>query len=832
MASPFSVFRKHEKVLMVVLTGLAMFAFIIMDQLQPQHFPIILGFLGGAALFWALGSASGRGIPYAVAGGILGIIVGYFVPGLINRNDVVETNFGDLSRNELYGLSQRRILANQFVYQAQLRSGQPPTSEGFFGSPNERAVAQDWVLHHKADEMGIRLGEEAVFEFIKQLTGGRLTQEAFNEIRHGLKSSEDQIVDTLGYELEIDMVRQLAQPFQFNPPRQLFGQIPVPGSPKMPTTPEQYWDLYRRMAVQEQVAVAEIPVAAFIDPKAEPSQADLVELFEKYKEYYPNQMGPGEPGFRQPTRVQVAYFEAAYEPMAAKVPQPTEEEMRAYYESHRESFRKPEGPSFESELQDLMRKAGTDEDQPVAAPRPPDADAAPNAPGPALPDALQEAPQPKPNVQPPAGEGAASISLPGATEPVAFLQDEEAATAPKTEAAPAADAAPPATNEDKDDEAAPAAPSLPAPGDAAPPLPQITPKKVEYRSFEDVKDQIRTQLHEEKVREALHKKIADAIDFMSNLGQEYRPAEEGLGGTTLTPKKISAELKKYSDEHGLRYVVTPFLSEQDLAESEYPVAQMSEPQRGERAILPRLYEDRRELYYTPTELVRGLSQDRYALWKIGYRPQYVPQSYEEIKDQVVEQWRIQQALPKARERAESLAKSVKEGQGLTAALAGETVTGEKNGDPLVVRQSRPFSWYTRQNLGQMPFGNWNVQLSNIDVVDLAGPIFMQTVFEKLDVGQTGSAPNYPRTKFYVVQVTERDYAKAEEPTQLRQRFLTEERPFGQTLDPAGSIVIPSAYQMLLGQEQQNVVTNWFRRTFDIDYGVQFLMPPQDENQMQ
>jgi len=38
MASPLELFRKKQKVLMVPLTILAMFAFIVMDQLKPDSF--------------------------------------------------------------------------------------------------------------------------------------------------------------------------------------------------------------------------------------------------------------------------------------------------------------------------------------------------------------------------------------------------------------------------------------------------------------------------------------------------------------------------------------------------------------------------------------------------------------------------------------------------------------------------------------------------------------------------------------------------------------------------------------------------------------------------
>ena len=56
MASPFSLFRRHQKVLMVVLTGLAMFAFIVMDALSRMEdssafIPLVTASVGAAA-FW------------------------------------------------------------------------------------------------------------------------------------------------------------------------------------------------------------------------------------------------------------------------------------------------------------------------------------------------------------------------------------------------------------------------------------------------------------------------------------------------------------------------------------------------------------------------------------------------------------------------------------------------------------------------------------------------------------------------------------------------------------------------------------------------------------
>ncbi len=75
MTSPFGVFRKHQRVLMVVLIGLAMFAFIFLDAMTKMDsgtalLPILFVMLG-AGVFWVLGSQTGKANSYAAAGALL-----------------------------------------------------------------------------------------------------------------------------------------------------------------------------------------------------------------------------------------------------------------------------------------------------------------------------------------------------------------------------------------------------------------------------------------------------------------------------------------------------------------------------------------------------------------------------------------------------------------------------------------------------------------------------------------------------------------------------------------------------------------------------------------
>src|SRR6185369_11896213 len=82
MQSPFAIFRKHQRGAMVVLTLMAMFAFVFLDRLNR-------------------GSGSGRAAASEVA---------------------VETNTGDLTFAELENLANSRRIANRFATSAFLQT--------------------------------------------------------------------------------------------------------------------------------------------------------------------------------------------------------------------------------------------------------------------------------------------------------------------------------------------------------------------------------------------------------------------------------------------------------------------------------------------------------------------------------------------------------------------------------------------------------------------------------------------------------------------------------------------------------------------------------------
>ena len=106
MKSPFAIFRKHQKVLMVVLTGLAMFAFVVMDSVRADSsgatLPILCG-VAGMAIFGFFGWRRGEAVTFGAVGIAVGVVVGVFL--MLHRQFRPEgprqTDAGNITHTEL-----------------------------------------------------------------------------------------------------------------------------------------------------------------------------------------------------------------------------------------------------------------------------------------------------------------------------------------------------------------------------------------------------------------------------------------------------------------------------------------------------------------------------------------------------------------------------------------------------------------------------------------------------------------------------------------------------------------------------------------------------------
>ncbi|MDP1562461.1 MAG: hypothetical protein Q8M16_13870 [Pirellulaceae bacterium] len=124
-------------------------------------------------------------------------------------------------------------------------------------------------------------------------------------------------------------------------------------------------------------------------------------------------------------------------------------------------------------------------------------------------------------------------------------------------------------------------------------------------------------------------------------------------------------------------------------------------------------------------------------------------NFDEVRELVVEYWKMGQARELAMADAKAIAAQVGEGQALKAVHSAAVETGA-------------FSWLTSDMFSQ------GLRISRVTGAESVGEEFMETV-TGLDVGKTGTAFNADRTRVYVIQKTANAGATQDE---LIERFLT------------------------------------------------------------
>jgi hypothetical protein len=423
MSSPFSLFRKHQKTLLVVLIGLSMLSFVIFGTMSQAadftNMPPTLIVLSIAAFFaciaWVAGIRSHKSGEYGSIGLIAGVALGLVFVMQGGPAPAVTAEGFTLSRTDVEELARTRYVANRFVYHAVDRTSQLPSNElkgmliqnfSFgFESRNEipdRDVVLGELLRREAKRIGMSISDAAVTDYINRITDKKMTPELFTEIRHEMQVSERELFDSLRKEL---LAREVATA--------LYSQVLLP--------PQLAWEFSKRLQVRQSATVAKVPVEPFLDNLAEPSAAELQKLFDTYRQNQPGftvegRPEEGRPGFWQPPRVNLGYVQPdylAFERLAEK--QITDEMIKQRYE------------------RDYLA--------------PPESEASPPATGgPALPGQPQPGPQLGPSATPPAtpaaspdGEGE-KATQPSPQTPA--NEGESTTPAPATQPAPKESATP------------------------------------------------------------------------------------------------------------------------------------------------------------------------------------------------------------------------------------------------------------------------------------------------------------------------------------------------------------------------------------------------------
>ncbi len=943
MTSPFTLMRRYEKTMMVVVTGVAMVSFVLLGSVQnPQEIPPPLLVIFAAAVLgsiaWLAGLGRGKGTEWGLSGALVGAIIGLIVLMSSREASAVLTKNGNFTANDLSHLARQRSIANNFVqlaFQQSFGMGIPPQLQrqylfGFGSGENvdTRDLVAGELLRREADSMGMVISNEVIMEFIKRLTSKPglqesiqrassqldpqsrmylafmaaqmpekpLTKEAFAKIRSQLRVSEAELLDALRAELKS------VQAFEL-----LYSRNELP--------PESFWEFYRQLNVRQSADVAVIPVTDFVSPDAKPSELELQDLFNQYRNNTPGftpegKPAEGRPGFLQPRRFQIGYFEAAYDRIEPLVGEVTDAEIQKRYEdrylknvpAESDSKENMDGPALparpsgepkldapkqsdkpadskpemkdapkveESKKEDAKKEApAKDEkkDEPKPSDEKPEMKAAPKADEAKKDAAKKDAPvkesaksetkpadekKPEPAKKPEAEKPAtdskptSGVMILPETQLVAFFDDaaakvkdaakpaEPAAEKPK-EDKPAAEPAkkeeakkeepkaekpaekksddgkPAAEKADKPKDSVPAdkkpvetAPAMPAPtGLELPPPPS---PKSEVPVLDDaLKAEIRQEILREKTAAEIQKRTSAAFDFLSDIA--YRVQQDNTENGYLTNEQAAKELEKYAAEHHLVYVVTPLLSYEQLANSEdYPIGSAITTLGQRSTVAQFLYFSPPAALYRVGQADNFLTSSGYAFWKLADKAAYAPQSLDaekELRDQVTEAWRKLQAQPKAKARAEELAKQIRESdKPMPEALAETTVTGQDGSLFVTIRSTGDFSWMNRPIVPPTSLQqNSSVVPSVVPGVDEPGADFFKTVFDEMQVGDVKVLPNKDQSAFYVIKILNRTPSTPEELEKFREDFIKS------GLQPA--------YGSLAQRTLSEYSTDWFNDFFE------------------
>lgn len=770
MQSPFAIFRKHQRAGMVILTLMAMFAFVFLDTFNRGTGP------GGATA----------------------------------ETVAVETSAGNLTEMELRGLIEQRTRANRFVEFAFMAShpelaNTNPQFWRFMGEDYQQYLfgfglsrPEDALLGYLVRQEGRRLGvmvdDAQIDAFIDEVTKQKLSGEQYNDILKRMRMSSRQLYDILREEILAKRTFLVMRPA--NPP-----------------SPEVLWKFYRQLHVRQKVEVAAVPVKAFLEKVAAPSDAELTDFFNKHRDDFPMlEEGELKPGFRQPHRARLHYLKSSYEETEKKVlaSNPvTPQEVEDYYEKNKDTLYKMSTIPLDLEQEG---KAGDDR-------RPPP---------PTMPDEIRRLPaaatdeaktEEKPTEKKEEEEPAKSTTPAKEPEKKEEVKKEEEKK-PGTECQEAKDDAKPKEAEKDSTEKA----ATEKTDEAKPDKTEIVePETPSYKPLTDeLRDQIRDQLLRDRTLKAMRddtSKISLALGAVGlKLTTEFPPEKRTPETLKSITEKSKAALEEVGGPLGMEFGATDLVSGQEFFELP-GVGKAREPGESEFGNPTMLFQNvyTNDLLFTPYRAEDPASSDHYVAWKIENIAEHIPKALTEpgIKDQVLESWKMQKAKPLAKKRAEELAKAANDANKPLAETLGEqTVTGDKESLQLTVHETPQFSWLREPAARSMsPFSpSPPPTLSDPTFIEKPGEQFMEAVFDHLEPLQTGVAANADASVFYVVRVLERqphlDVA--------REMFMATPL-YGRDM---GGFSMPTPYDQL--REQAEIAANnRFVRQLDRQYSVKW-----------
>ena len=772
MASPFEIFRKNQRILMAGAVLLAMFAFVI------------------APMFDSMSGGTGGGFSRSNA------TIASWKGGAITV-DQAQMDEYDLQITNRF-LSELARAVMQKGGMPQVPAFSPDMSMlGVSQALDARTAAFRRMLITEAQNMGIRFDDESVKVFLEKFVDGKLGGEAIVAI---LKQSTERRMtmtyfnrvmrDELTYQ---HMLRLTNAGMIFEDMR---DSRPIAAPILM--SPSKNWREFLRLKREAKIQAFPVYVKDLLpEVTTSPSEKELKDLYAKGKEVIRNSnILDSEPAFMTPPKADIEFLtidtESVIVAEMAKIP---EDDLRKEYERRvaEKQFQVPiETPKTEALGLPLPNAAPTAAETPATespVTTPDESNPPVVAPPAEIPPAAEVPPSDPPKVDPPATSGDGSdkqSSLGSRSDSVRLVSYQESGTQPPAVEPPAVEppaveppaveppaveppaveppaveppaVEPPAatsaeTNQANSETTPPANSGLTigdAPASAESQTPEATAVPMRTKTFDEVKDQIAREMATATALSQVEEKINQALSVMTIYSGElegYRRAqEEKLRGFEIP---VRPDLKVIADELGLDYGTTGMVDSDSVQLMPIGQSSVSQGQRAQPIPVTTFVaatQGQGGEFVPLSSTGGGISGSRFAFWKTKVETPVVP-SFETVREQVIEVWKLQQAIKLAESKAKELATRVGSGS-LVDALASEE-------QKKLVVEPAPF---TAMNPMYPLFMQMNMQFQ-IDEVSRVDPLlpvdsqFMDGVFST-KVGETVAVPDKRRSVFYVVKVLE------------------------------------------------------------------------------
>lgn len=395
-------------------------------------------------------------------------------------------------------------------------------------------------------------------------------------------------------------------------------------SQSLPATTTELWAYYRFRNDEARVRFVEFRPEVFT-PLVEADKEDLRAFYQAHKETIPDPE-QGKVGYMNPPRAKVACAIAKYEDFEGEV-SVSDEEIEQYYENNKSEFIEPPEEA-EGEGGGAEGVEPTPEEPPVPGPdeqeRPErdagaEAEQEPAAGEPLPPDVRQgQEGQAGERVQPllQNSQPAVSVDEGGTDEPVPSQPDAGESQPPESGRA--------GQEEEKTEQATEEKPEA------------KEAKEVSYRPLSEVRDQIKEQLLEQKAREAAREATDAVMEDLQRESEKY--VNEPL------------PLEQMARRHGLPYRVligedgSVYLTRDEIGSVVPDVRQLPSFALDGTLYLPRQFSESSGI----------------RICQVLDRREATVQPFSDVRDRVLKDYRIHQALQKAEEFAKELVKTAGE----------------------------------------------------------------------------------------------------------------------------------------------------------------------------